>query len=307
MSDDRHLLLLGCRGFIGAHLRVVAEAAGLRVTGTTRDGMGAQLFCDLRDPDSVRAAIRTSTPDLIINAAGSGSVRAGWADPAEALRIHAAAVESLLEAVAGEAPDAHVLCLSSAEVYGEPGAEDLPLTEQQPMMPVSPYGSAKAAMEVACQTAAGSLGLRVGVARLFNQIGPGQAASSLFSGIARLVALAEAEGAGSVSVPIGNPDAARDFVDVRDGARACLSISEDGLTGPFNVCSGRALVVREVVDAFDEVASITVAMEIDPDLARPRDPSSVVGSAQRLTEATGWHPAISLEQTITDLLEAWRG
>src|SRR5436305_5517486 len=100
------MLLLGADGFSGSHLRDAAEAAGHRVIGTSRNGEGAELACDLLDPESVAKAVRESKPDLVANLAGSASVKGSWKDPKQVFAVNAGGVQNLLEALDKEAPEA---------------------------------------------------------------------------------------------------------------------------------------------------------------------------------------------------------
>ena len=306
MAGGRTILLLGATGFAGRHFREAAGEAGHRLVGTSRSGSGADLSCDLLDPRSLQRALAEAEPDLVVNLAGSASVASSWSRPAGVFAVNAAGVLNLLEAVR-EAGSPYVLCVSSAEVYGDPAARSLPLHEDLPTSPVSPYGASKAAMEVVCGQYSRSRGLRIGVVRSFNQIGPGQAAEFAVSGLARQVAEAEAAGAGQAQLAVGNAEAARDFVDVRDGARALLAVAEGELTGVFNVCSGEAVPLRRVIDGLAEATALSLAVRDAPELARPADPSTVFGDAGRLRGATGWRPEVALQRSLADVLDWWRG
>lgn len=302
---DPTLLLIGAHGFMGGHVECAAEAVGLPVVATNRDGSRGPR-CDLLDPASVAACLADTRPARIVNMAGAASVAASWEDPAGAFAINATGVLHLLEAVARHAPEAHVLCASSAEVYGEPSEDRLPFSEDQPMAPVTPYGASKVAMEALCGQYARARGLKIAVVRAFNQLGPGQSPAFAASGFARQIAAAEAGGADRAELALGNPIAARDFTDVRDTARAFLDVSRKGLTGTYNLCSGRATKLEDLIAAMAEATPIAVEIVPDPSLARPADPSTVYGDPTRLREATGWAPEIPLSRTVADLLDWWR-
>lgn len=305
-SEERKLLLLGAGGFIGTHLAATAAAAGLRVVAATRAGTDAAPACDLLDPTAIAACVERVRPDLIVNAAGDPSVAGSWEHPEEAHAINAGGVRNLLEAVAGSAPDAHVVCLSSAAVYGEPGEEEMPLREDSPPAPVSPYGEAKLAMEKICGEAEASAGLRIAVVRAFNLIGPAQPPFNAASSLARQIAAAELAGWAAVQLMLGNPEAARDLIDVRDAARALVELSNGGVTGTFNLCSGRAHTVAEQAAALAPLTPLAVETRTDPGLARPSDPPLLLGNPARLRAATGFLPEIPLQRSLADLLEWWR-
>ncbi len=301
MNEGRTLLLLGAGGFLGTHLAPAAAESGLRVAAAGREPAGESLSCDLLDPASVRDCLGAVMPDLVVNAAGAASVGRSWERPAETLGVNAAGVLNLLEAVADQVPSAHVLCLSSADVYGVREEGELPLREDLEPRPVTPYGASKVAMEAICGQYARGRGLRIGIVRAFNLIGPGQA-----SGFARRIAEAEQAGASEVELGLGNGSAVRDFVDVRDGARALLELSRRELCGTYNLCSGRGTTIAALVETLSRLARVAVKVRQEPGLERPADPPALVGDPQRLREAIGFEPAIPLSRSLEDLLDSCR-
>lgn len=304
MSDGPTLLLLGSSGFLGRHLREAALASGLRVLAAGRRP-GQLPACDLLDPAALAACIAAAAPDLIVNAAGDSSVARSWEQPAAAFAVNATGVRNLLAASAEKAPGAHLTCLSSAAVYGEP-AEQMPLAESAPAAPVSPYGEAKLAMEGFCAEYSRSAGLSLAVVRAFNLVGPGQPPFSAASGLARQIALAEHAGEAEVGLAVGNPEAARDSTDVRDAARLILELARRRLQGTYNLCSGRAPTVAEIATALGQLTPLRVSTRVDPALARPSDPPLLLGDPARLREATGLEPSISLATSLADTLDWWR-
>jgi GDP-4-dehydro-6-deoxy-D-mannose reductase len=297
------MLLIGARGFLGGHLRGAAEEAGVEMLAAGR-GEGYDLQCDLLDPASVEACVRRAAPASVVNMAGSPSVAESWRDPAASFAVNAAGVLNLLEAVSGHAPDAHLTCISSAQVYGEPEGRDTAFEEGSPLRPLTPYGAAKAAMEAIAGQYARARGLRVAVARLFNQLGPGQSASQATAEFARDISLAEARGAERVELAVANPGAARDFTDARDTARALLDLAAGGVAGTFNVCSGRLVGLGEVIELLAGMTELEVTVAAGK--AAAAGPSASFGDPARLRAATGWEPRIPLERSLVDLLEWWR-
>ena len=297
-----NLLLLGATGFVGAHVRDAARECGARVVGTSRDRGRAELECDLLDPRSLSAAVARARPDVVVNMAGAPSVAASWKNPSETFAVNTTGVGNLLEAVRDGAPRAFVLCVSSAEVYGEVAPDDLPLTEDRPFAPASPYGEAKAAMEEVCAAHAAD-GRQIAVVRAFNQIGPGQSPAFVASGFARQIASAESSGSATAELRVGNLAAARDFIDVRDSARAYMAICELRLAGTFNLCSGQAVSIAELLEKMAAATALEIRAVPDPALARPADAPIVYGSAERLRSATGWRPRLPLERTLADLID----
>lgn len=300
------MLLFGSSGFAGQHLAKAFREAGIRVTTSSRAGGEGAPACDLLDAEAVAACVGAVRPDLVVNAAGSASVARSWQAPAEVFSVNATGVLNLLEALARHAPDAHLVCLSSAAVYGEPAPAAMPLGEDAPVAPVSPYGAGKLAMEELCAQYARARDLRIAVVRAFNLIGPGQPAYSAASGLAKQIAAAERDGETRVELALGNPGAARDTTDVRDAARALVALSTARLAGTFNLCSGTAPTVAELAEALAAATALDVGTRVDPSLARPSDPPLLLGDPTRLREATGYAPEIPLQRSLADLLAWWR-
>jgi GDP-4-dehydro-6-deoxy-D-mannose reductase len=300
------MLVLGARGFAGQHLVPAAREAGFDVVTASRAEGQADVRCELLDPGSVEGALAESAPDAVVNVAGAASVAWSWSDPAGALSVNGIGTLNLLEGVARHAPEAHVTCVSSAEVYGAVSEDDLPVTEDAPVRPLNPYGTTKASMELICgQYARGGLG--VAVMRAFNHLGPGQSDAFAASNFARQIAEAEATGAGELELNTGDLSPVRDFTDVRDVVRAYVLAARSGLAGIFNVCSGKGVGLETVVGLLTDRTAIPVRVEVDESRLRPAEAPHVWGSSERLRDATDWAPEIPLERTLDDLLGWWRG
>ena len=212
---------------------------------------------------------------------------------------------SLLEAVRAEAPGAMVVAVSSGEVYGPPAA--LPVDETAPLRPQNPYAVSKAAGDLLGGFYADAHGLRVARPRAFNHAGPGQPPIYALASFARQVAEGLESGAASVRVVTGNPDARRDYTDVRDVVRAYRLIAATGTTGALNVCSGRSASARELLEGLGRATGAAIEHIVDPALVRAHEVMEIRGSAARLHAATGWAPEIPLERTLADTVAWWRG
>jgi GDP-4-dehydro-6-deoxy-D-mannose reductase len=258
---------------------------------------------DLLDADAVRAAVAAAAPATVFHLAAHASVGLSWREPATVLRENVEMTVNLLEAVRAEAPEAVVVLAGSGEIYGPP--ESLPVDELAPLRPQNPYAVSKAACDLLAGQYADAHGLAVVRVRSFNQAGPGQSDDYVVGTIARQIAEAESAGAAEAVVRTGNPDAARDFIDVRDAVRGYVAAA-GAPAGAYNLCSGAAIGVRELVELAARAARVPVRHEVDPQRVRAHDVPEVRGTAERLTAATGWTPRIPLEQTVADAVEAWR-
>jgi GDP-4-dehydro-6-deoxy-D-mannose reductase len=283
----------GGAGFAGRHLLALLPEA----VAPSREEL------ELLDAGAVRAAVRSVRPDVVFHLAALASVGRSWESPTETLTENVATTANLLEAVRREAPDAAVVVVGSGEVYGPP--RRLPVDEDAPLRPQNPYAVSKAACDLLAGQYADAFGLRVVRMRPFNHAGPGQSDDYVVGTLTRQVAEAEAAGAGEALVLTGDPGSARDFTDVRDVARAYVAAASlDG--GAFNVASGRAVTVRELIELVRVAARVPVRHEIDQARLRAHDVPEVRGSAERLRAATGWRPEIPLERTVADALDEWR-
>jgi GDP-4-dehydro-6-deoxy-D-mannose reductase len=290
------VLVTGGAGFAGRQVVALLRERGDEVTAPTRDEL------ELLDADAVRAAVREAAPSRVFHLAALASVPYSWEHPRRTLRENAETTLNVLEAVRLEAPEAVVVIAGSGEVYGKP--LQLPVDESAPFKPRNPYAVSKAACDLLGQQYADVHGLRVVRMRAFNQAGPGQSDLYVVGTLARQLAEAELAG-GEAVLRLGNLDSARDFVDVRDAARAQLAAAE-AEPDAYNVCSGRAVKVRELVEMLAGTAKVSVRVEPDESRLRSDDVPEVRGSAERLRSRTGWKPEIPLERTLTDALDSWR-
>jgi GDP-4-dehydro-6-deoxy-D-mannose reductase len=258
---------------------------------------------DLLDADAVRQAVGRLRPRAVFHLAARASVPFSWEHPRRTLRENVEATLNVLEAVRLEAPDAAVVLAGSGEVYGTP--RRLPVDESAPLAPANPYAVSKAACDLLGGQYADVHGLEVVRLRAFNQAGPGQSDEYVVGTLTRQVAQAELAGAEPATIRLGNLDAARDFTDVRDVARAYADAT--GVpAGVYNLCSGRAVKVRELLDLVRDAARVEIRYEVAGDRVRASDVPEIRGSAERFTQAAGWRPEIPLERTVADALEWWR-
>ena len=211
---------------------------------------------------------------------------------------------NVLEAVRQEAPEASVVAVSSGEVYGPPVA--LPVEESAPLRPQNPYAVSKAAGDLLAGFYADAHGLRVARPRPFNHSGPGQPPLYALASFARQVAAGLEAGDDPIRVVTGNPDARRDYTDVRDVVRAYRLLAAADETRPVNVCSGRSASARELIAALALVAGTEIDHVVDQSLVRAHEVMEVRGSAARLHAATGWAPELPLEATLADSVAWWR-
>lgn len=314
-------LVTGADGFVGQHLVAELLGRGERVIGAVQGGEPKLttlseaeaarvrwVTLELEQEGSARGVARSCEADRIFHLAGLSSPADSLADPVSPMRVNAMGSLYLLDELAtkrrGSGHDPVILISGSGHVYGAAAARFQPLSEEHPLEPLNPYGVSKVAQEMFGTQFHRSHGLSVVVTRSFNHTGPGQRSTFVAPQLAAQVqSIREAGGAGTVKV--GDPSVRRDFTDVRDVVEAYIALTESGEPGGvYNVCSGHAYAVGELLDMLARAAGVEVTVETEAGRARPFDAPEVVGSYARLAEATGWAPEIPIERSLSDLL-AW--
>jgi GDP-4-dehydro-6-deoxy-D-mannose reductase len=305
-------LITGAAGFVGRHLAdCLAQTGAWELQGIrSRPGPSVphvrMTVCDLRDEDSTRQVIQRSRPDYIFHLAAQADVPTAVASPAETLLNNAVAQINVLEACRAADLDPVILVVSSAEVYGAAVPEDMPLTEQQPFRPANPYAVSKVAQDMLSLQYYLSYGMQVVRVRPFNHIGPGQSDRFVVSSFARQIAEIEAELA-DPTVLVGNLDAQRDFLDVRDVVRSYALVTRPESAGEvFNVASGVPWSIRSILDQLARLASVELTIQEDATRMRPSDVPLLIGDASKLIHQTGWRPQVPIEQSLADTLDFWR-
>lgn len=257
---------------------------------------------DLLDAAQVTAAIARARPSAVYHCAGEAHVGRAWDATESTFAINVRGTNNLLRALESAGEAARVLVPSSGLVYAP---SDAALAETHPLAPAGPYGLSKLAQEMLAARTDGALA--VTIARPFNHLGPRQDPNFAASGWARRIADIEA-GHAAPEIAVGNLEPRRDLTDVRDTVRAYQLILERGRPGrPYNVCTGRAITIRELLDRLLARARVPIDVKIDPSRFRPHDTAVVAGDPSRLRDELGWTPTIPLDRTLDDLLAYWRG
>ena len=316
------ILVTGAAGFVGSHLLALLHRAepdaGLLAWrrppgGGAGDAAAPPRPCparaawrdvDLLDDPAVRRAVAERPPTQVYHCAGIANVNGSWAERQATLRGNVTGTEHLLAALRDLPAPPRVLIPGSALAYRPSTAA---LDETAPLGPVSPYGASKLEQERVGLEAAREDGLAVVLTRSFTHIGPGQAPAYAASSFAEQIARIEA-GLAEPVLSVGDLEARRDLTDVRDTVRAYRALMARGTPGrPYNVCSGAAHRMADVLDALLALARVPVAVRQDPDRLRPSDNPVLLGDRSRITAELGWEPRRTLAETLSDLLGYWRG
>jgi len=307
---SRPVLVTGASGFAGGHFLDLLAPTGAAVVAWHQPGTQPLQASrteweaiDVLDRAAVRAAVERSRPIEVYHFAGAAHVGNAWNNSTSTFEVNVLGTHHLMDALRDLAPDASVLVPSSALVYT---SAERHLREDDPLLPKSPYGLSKLAQELVARSCGGARGPRVFVARAFNHLGPRQSPLFVASAFAKQIAEIEA-GSASPELRVGNLEARRDLTDVRDTVRAYRAIVQRGAPDrPYNVCSGEAVSIRELLDRLLTRSRVPVRVTIDPLRYRPNDVPLVVGDRSRLQTEVGWRPEIPLDRTLDDLLAYWR-
>ena len=303
-------LVTGATGFVGGHLLdSLADHAPL-VAWYRPDGKGPDPGrhvdwrpVNLLDAAAVADEIAEIAPARIFHLAGASQVDTSWQSVLPHLRTNVMGTHHLFTAVKQAGRPCRVMIVSSSQVYQ---TSDEPLDEETPLIPPSPYGLSKLAQDLLAARVCEEDALDVVIARPFNHAGPRQSPAFAVSSFARQIARIEAGQAAPV-IRVGNLDARRDMTDVRDVVEAYHLLMDGGTAGrPYNICSGRAWRIGDLLEELLHFARVPITVTIDAHRLRPNDVPVIQGDASRIRADLGWAPKIPVEQTLSDTLEWWR-
>jgi GDP-4-dehydro-6-deoxy-D-mannose reductase len=291
------VLVTGARGFVGRYLVEHLETAGAEVTGWGREHV------DLLDRRSVWRAMADLRPSVVYHCAGAAHVGQSFSNIADTLAANVLGTHHVLDALRVTGVRARVLITGSSLVYRQ---SDRALREDDPTGPATPYAVSKLAQEMLGQRSIREDRQQVLLTRPFNHTGPRQDPTYAAPTFAQQIALIE-KGRMRPEIVVGNLDASRDLHDVRDTVRAYTAIVERGEPGRvYNVCSGQAVRIRDVLNRLVSMSRVPVTVTVDPDRYRPSDNLMLWGDRSRIETELGWKPEIPLDRTLADLLDYWR-
>jgi GDP-4-dehydro-6-deoxy-D-mannose reductase len=304
-------LVTGSEGFLGgAMVRRLASEGWDVVASTLRASSGAPrvegpkvryVRIDVTEAEPTMASVDEADPDAVFHFAGQAFVEASWRNPAATLQVNLLGTLHVLEALRRR-PRTRFAFAGSGTEYGEP--DTVPTPEEAPLRPTSPYALSKAAADQLCAQYHRAYGLPVFRFRLFGTTGPGKSGDAC-NDFARQLASAEVNPKDRV-VRVGSLDRRRDIADVQDALSAILLVMERGAPGEaYNIGSGEAVPVQEILDQLVEMTSTRVEIVTDPALVRRADERVHLADISRL-RALGWSRSIPMKETLRRILDHWR-
>lgn len=305
-------LVIGAAGFVGSYLVEEMRACGMEAYATKLpheklDGVDAAVYdLDIMDKEAIVSLLFEIRPDYIFHLAAQSSVGLAWKNPSLTIDVNIKGSINVMDAVRELFYKPRVLLIGSGEEYGHIRPGETPITEDNLLRPGNIYAATKA-----CQNMIGSIyskayDLELMMVRAFNHIGPGQAPMFVVSDFCKQVAEIE-KGLREPIMKVGNLAAKRDFTDVRDVVKAYVKLIQTGEAGEtYNVGSGNAKAIQEILNLIVSMSDSEVKVEIDPNKIRPVDVPIIEADITKIHELTGWKPEITLEQTIQETLDYWR-
>ncbi len=316
------ILITGATGFVGSHLieYLLEKDSGIQIYAAQRRRSNIDnvrhllghkrikwVTMDITDSHSVTWLIENYMPDRCFHLAAQSFVPSSWNAPQETITTNVIGTINLLEAIRAKAPETRVQIAGSSEEYGMVEEDEVPITESNPLRPLSPYGVSKVAQTLLGYQYFKSYGLKTFRTRGFNHTGPRRGEMFVCSNFAKqLVEIEKGINTDKV-IKVGNLAARRDFTDVRDMVRAYWLAIEKGTAGDvYNICTGNSFSVEEILNMMIELSPAKIKTEPDPDKMRPSDVPILLGDNSKFRAATGWKPEIPFKQTLADILDYWR-
>ena len=307
------VLVTGITGFAGSHLAEHLVSRGDEVHGLAHEGPPFANLAAVQDRvrihagditrlEDVQRALADARAEAVVHLAGMAVPTQASKDPIAAVRVNVLGTAAVLTALEDH-PKTRLVLASSADVYGAP--DRVPVDEDAPLRPGNVYAATKVAAEALTRELAARHGAPVVILRPANQNGPRQHPGLAASAFAKQIAEAEA-GLAEPVVRHGRLDSERDFLDVRDMARAYAAALGLEESGTFNVGTGHAVAIAEILHTLIALARIPVRAELDPSRVRSGERTRIALDTTRFRQKTGWSPRVALADSLRDTLDHWR-
>lgn len=312
----KKILITGFSGFVSQHLLKHLSETGkeYEIIGISRTAPPAVNFknlairsylADLKDAQITKEIINETKPDYLIHLASDSSVAYSWQSPVDSFQNNTNIFLNLVESVRLANFKCRILSVGSSEEYGIVKEENIPLTEEALLNPISPYAVARVSQEMLSKIYASGYGLDIIRTRSFNHIGPGQKDNFVVSSFAKQIV--ENKKGHKTGFEVGNIDIVRDFLDVRDVVKAYMDILEKGEKGDvYNICSGVGYSLKQVLEKMMQIEKVDFSYTVNPTLVRPSDNPIIIGDNKKIREVCNWLPKISIDDSLTDIINYWK-
>lgn len=311
------VLITGIAGFVGSHLAELLLKKGEEVFGICLACESLENIqkikkdihisnCDITDFGQLSKVIRRINPDEIYHLAALSSVGKSFGQPVDTIEVNVSGTLYLLEILRNVRKEVRVLVIGSSDMYGIVKPKEIPITEEKPLLPVSPYGTSKAICDLLAYQYFKSYGVQAIRVRAFNHAGPRQRIGFVVPDFASQIAKIETDILPPV-MKVGNLSSKRDISDVRDIVRGYWLLMKKGKAGEaYNICSGKAYSIQNVLNVLLSLSKKKIKVRINEKQNRPAEIPVLVGDNSKIKRATGWKPNIPIEKTLEDTLNFWK-
>jgi len=306
-------LITGIAGFAGSHLSEFLLSQNIAVSGFYLPSHSVEnvdhikdkinlIACDLLNNKDVEDEVFRIKPDYVFHLAAFASPAQSFINPRQTLENNIVGQLNLLESLVKTKSHAKILVVGSADEYGNVDPEDLPITEDTPLAPPSPYAVSKVAQDLLGLQFFLHHNLNIVRVRPFNHIGPRQSPHFVVSAFASQIADLETKGGGTIRV--GNLETWREFTDVRDMVRAYLLTLEKAKVGSvYNIGTGKPIKIAQILKISLSFSKVKIKVVIDKKLYRPVDIVKIYCDSSKFRKETGWMPKINIEKTLSDTID----
>lgn len=262
---------------------------------------------DLLNRPVIADALTSFCPEYILHLASISSVAQSWQTPLDSFVNNTNIFLNLVEHIRINKIRCRVLSIGSSEEFGEVSEKELPLTEEHPLKPLSPYAVARISQEMLSKIYADGFSEDIVMTRSFNHIGPGQKDIFVISSFAKKLVLLKKTKSSDNTIITGDLSIIRDFVDVRDVVRAYYLLLKKGRKGEvYNICSGKGSVLKDIIFKMSDLLKLDIQIQIDQKLIRPNENKKVIGSYKKIKNELDWEPQIPLEKSLSDIIGYWQ-
>lgn len=301
-------LVTGASGFVGQHLVHHLLSCGDEVIGAIKPGQSAslpieQIPLDVTDSKSVLYLVGDVKPDVIYHLAGIAFVPSAEEDFSQALLVNVGGTNNVFRAAHLLDRGIKVIFVSSAEVYGRVTPKDIPVNESVPFRPANNYSLSKRMAELVADRYLNAGQISGVIMRPFNHIGAGQSNQFVASSFAWQLSQI-AKGKREAVIKVGNLTPKRDFSDVRDIVSAYRLAAEKG-SGVYNLGSGKAFEIQEILDTLIQISGLDVKIEQDPSRMRPSEVPTLYVDNSKAKQELGWTPMYSLKESLQEVYNYW--
>ena len=306
-------LVIGGGGFVGTYLiNHLHDDLGyeVAVTKTSKESLqcnnATTYDLNVLDKAQIQDVLEKVHPDYIFHLAAQSSVAYAWKNPTLTIDVNIKGSVNVLDVIRELDYKPRVLLIGSGEEYGHIRPGETPITEENNSRPGNIYAATKVCQNMIGKIYSDAYGMDVMMVRAFNHIGPNQAPMFVVADFCKQVAEID-KGLAEPVIQVGNLSARRDFTDVRDVVRAYALLVQLGKRGEtYNVGSGKAISIGEILDKILSLSSKEIQVEVDQEKIRPVDVAIIEADISKIHACTGWEPQITLEQTLSETLDYWR-